>query len=165
MQEEIRRNIRDGSSSKTDDEENCDIAIKVKKGKGKASHSKVDFYHGCKNKYMTKFNCFHYHKLGHFATNCPVNKSKKKSSRGVVREALASQFKLEFSLIACMVSSMMGSVWYLYNGASLHMTGYKDLFSDSEDKDLYMHIENDDDENYSVIGLGTINFQREHGAP
>ena len=40
MQDEIRRNTKDGSSSKTDDEENCVVAIKARKGKGKASQSK-----------------------------------------------------------------------------------------------------------------------------
>ena len=79
-------------------------------------------------------------------------------------EALASQFELEFSLITCMVSSMMGSVWYLDSGTSFHMTGNKYLFSDLEEKDLQIHIEMGDDRKYNVSGLGTINFQREHGA-
>eukprot|EP00253_Pinus_taeda_P012744 PITA_12744 len=40
VQEEIRRNTRDGSSSKASDEENCALAVKAKKGKNKkASHS------------------------------------------------------------------------------------------------------------------------------
>eukprot|EP00253_Pinus_taeda_P020501 PITA_20501 len=39
MQEEIRRNTRDGSSSKDDDEENLALESKARKGKGKASHS------------------------------------------------------------------------------------------------------------------------------
>ena len=39
MQEEIRRSIRDGSSSKDDDEENLALASKARQGKGKASHS------------------------------------------------------------------------------------------------------------------------------
>jgi len=56
-----------------------------------------------------------------------------------------------------MVSSMMGRVWYLYIGASFHMTG-DELFSDLEEKDLHMHIEMGDDKRYSDIGLGTINF-------
>jgi len=43
-----------------------------------------------------KVKCFHFHDLGHVATNCPLKKSKKKSSRGVAREALASQFDLDF---------------------------------------------------------------------
>ena len=42
MQEEIRRSTRDGSSSKGDDEENCTLAAKAKKGKRKkASQSGV----------------------------------------------------------------------------------------------------------------------------
>lgn len=81
---------------------------------------------------MTKFKFFHCHELGHFATNSPLNKSKKKSSGGAVGEALTSKFEMEFSLIACMMSSNMGSVWYLYCGDSFHMTGNKDLFSDLE---------------------------------
>ena len=40
VQEEIRRNTRDGSSSKASDEENCALAAKAQKGKNKkASHS------------------------------------------------------------------------------------------------------------------------------
>ena len=48
MQEEIRRSTRDGSSSKHDDEENLDLVSKVRKGKGKASHSKLSSSHGGK---------------------------------------------------------------------------------------------------------------------
>ena len=35
VQEEIRRGIRDGSSSKNEDEENCALAAKERKWKGK----------------------------------------------------------------------------------------------------------------------------------
>lgn len=110
MQDEIRRNARDVSSSKTDDKEKCALAIKARKGKGKIFHSKLDSYHGGKKKDMLKFKCFHYHKMGHFATNCPLNKSKETSSGGTTSEAFNSQFELDFSLITCMVFSMMGSV-------------------------------------------------------
>ena len=113
MQEEIRRNTRDGSSSKTDDEENCALAIKAKKGKGKYSRSNLDSYHGGKKKDMMKVKWFHCHELDHFATNFPLKKSKKKSLGGATGEALASEFKLLFSLITFMVSSMIGSLWYL----------------------------------------------------
>ena len=60
-------------------------------------------------------------------------------------EALASQFELDFSLIACLVSSYMGLVSYLDSGASFHMMGDKELFSKLEEKDLQMHIEMGDD--------------------
>ena len=80
-------------------------------------------------------------------------------------EALASQFELDFTLITCMVSSMMGSVWYLESGASFHMTSNKDLFCNLEEKDLQMHIEMGDDGRYNATGLGTVTFQRELGSP
>ena len=57
MQDEIRRNTKDGSSSNTDDEENCALEIKERKGKGKISNSKSDSYHGGKKKDMTKVKC------------------------------------------------------------------------------------------------------------
>ena len=57
-----------------------------------------------------------------------------------------------------MVSSMMGSVWYLDSGASFYMTGDKELFSDQEEKDLQMDIKMGDDGKYNFTGLGTIIF-------
>eukprot|EP00253_Pinus_taeda_P008934 PITA_08934 len=165
MQDEIKRNTRDGSSSNNDDEENCALAIKARKGKGKISCSKSDSYHGGKKKDMTKVKLFHCHKMGHFATNYPLKKSKEKSSMGAAGGALASQFELDFSLIACMVYSVMGSVWYLDSGASFHMTGDKELFSELEEKDLKMHLEMGDDGKYSVTGVCTITFHRKHAAP
>ena len=57
-----------------------------------------------------------------------------------------------------MVSSALGYVWYLDSGASFHMMGDKDHFSDLEEKDLQMHIEMGDDARYSATGIGTITF-------
>eukprot|EP00253_Pinus_taeda_P008740 PITA_08740 len=45
------------------------------------------------------------------------------------------------------------------------MIGNKELFGDLEEKDLQMHIDMGDDRMCSITGLGTINFQREHGSP
>ena len=42
---------------------------------------------------------------------------------------MASQFELDFTLIAWMASTVMGSVWYFDFGASFHMTGCKYFFS------------------------------------
>jgi len=103
--------------------------------------------------------------MGDFSTNCPLKKSKDKSLVGAASDALASQFEFEFSLIECMVSSMMGSVWYLDSGASFHMTDNKELFSELEEKYLKMHIKMGYDGKYSVTGVGTITLQREHVPP
>eukprot|EP00253_Pinus_taeda_P008414 PITA_08414 len=163
--EEIKRRTRDGSSSKDDDEENMVLASKERKGKGKASHSKSNSSHGGKKGDNSKVRCFNCHKMGHYATNFPSKKPKKGSSKGSEDEALASKFKMDFTLIACMVSLMMGRVWYLDSGVAFHMTSDKILFSTLEEKDLKMCIEMGDDGRYSVLGVGMGAFQREHGAP
>ena len=53
----------------------------------------------------------------------------------------------------------MGSVWFLDNGASFHMTGDRDLFSYLDEKDLGVHIEMGDDGRYSATNIGTISFE------
>jgi len=78
---------------------------------------------------------------------------------------LASQFELDFTLISCMSSTIMGCMWYLYNSASFHMMGNIDLFNDLEEKDLQQNIEFGDDRRYSSTGIVTVTFQSEFGSP
>jgi len=51
------------------------------------------------------------------------------------------------------------------SGASFHMISDKSLFSTLEEKYLKMCIEMGHDEKFSVSGVGTVAFQREHGPP
>ena len=129
------------------------MAAKERKGKGKKFPSKCEAKG--KKQDLSKVKCFHYHEHGNFATNFPQKKNNNKFSGAIAREALASQFELGFSLIACLVSSYMGLVWYLDSGASFHMTREKKLFSDLEENDLQMHIEMGDDGRYSATEIGT----------
>jgi len=66
-----------------------------------SSHSKLDSSQGGKKKKMWNINCFHCHEFGHYATKCPQKKANKKElAVAAASEALASQFKLDFTLIA-----------------------------------------------------------------
>ena len=89
MQEEFRRNTRDGSSSQTYDEENFTLAAKEMKGKGKKSYSKSESRKEGKKRDMSKVKCFHYHEHGNYATNCPQKKKNTKASGSTASEDLA----------------------------------------------------------------------------
>ena len=103
---------------------------KAKKGKGKNSYSKFETGKEGKKRDMTKVNFFHCHDHGHYATNSPQKKKNNKKAPGATTgEALASQFELDFSLISCMTSTVMGSMRYFNSGAYFHMMGNKELFS------------------------------------
>lgn len=154
-----RLNTRDGSSTKHDYEENCALARKENKGKGKSSHSKSDSSQAGKKKDLLKSKCFHCHLLGHYATKFSHKMTNKKPSGGAVGEALALKFELDFTLIACTVTLVMGSVWYLDSGASFHMTGNKEFVSDSEVKDLQMHIKMGDDGRYRATDIDIVTFR------
>jgi len=96
---------------------------KVKKVKGKKSQSELESNEAGKMKDFSKIKCFHFHEFRHYATKCPHKKARKKASGGATGEDLASQFKLNFTLIACITNTIMRSVWYLDSGASFHMMG------------------------------------------
>ena len=64
LEEEFRRNTRDGSSSMHDDEEDCALVSKENKKKGKKIHSKSEAGEDGKEHNMSKVKCFHCHEYG-----------------------------------------------------------------------------------------------------
>jgi hypothetical protein len=91
VQEEFKRNTRDGSSSKCDDEEDCALTAKASKGKGKKFHSKSESK--VKKLDLSKVKCFHCHKHGHLATNCPQKRKNKTVVEAATGEAQLDQCK------------------------------------------------------------------------
>ena len=126
--------------------------------KGNKSQSKPESNQGAKKKYLSKIKCFNCHEFRHYATKCPHKKERNRTLGGGEGEAFASQFKIDFTLIACMVNTMMASMWYFDSCASIHMTKGREFFSDLEEKDLHMHIEMGDDGRYNTTKRGTITF-------
>ena len=63
VEEEIRRDTRDGSSSKNDDEEDCALVSKANKKKGKKFHSISKAGEYGKEHNMSKVKCFHCHEF------------------------------------------------------------------------------------------------------
>jgi len=100
-----------------------------------------------------------------YSTKCPHKKTSKKTSRGAISEALASQFELDFTLITCMAMTMMGSVWHLEGVSLFHMTGNTDFFTDLEEKDLEVHIEMGYHGRYNTTTVHAVTFKREMGSP
>lgn len=70
----------DGSSSKTNDEENCALVGREKKGHGKNSYSKSKTSKEGNKCHILKVKCFHYHDHGNYATNCPQKKKNNKKA-------------------------------------------------------------------------------------
>ena len=75
---EIRRGTRDGSSSQNEDEENCALATKARKGKGKKFPSKYEAK--SKTQDLSKVKCFHCHQHRNFTTNFPQKKKNKQAA-------------------------------------------------------------------------------------
>ena len=71
--------------------------------------------------------------MDHYAYQNKKNKDNQK--KHVVStpdvDEFASWFENEFSLIACLSSSVITKFWYIDNGAHCHMKGVKDCFSNS----------------------------------
>jgi hypothetical protein len=80
-------------------------------------------------------------------------------------DAFAARFEDEFSLLACLSTSMVIGTWYIDSGASCHMIGVREYFGNLKEYNAYVNILFGDNAKYKPTCKGTVRFQRESGKP
>jgi hypothetical protein len=124
VQEEIRiGQVGPSSSTHAEEEEGLALAGKAKGKKKKKG--------GKKNINFSKVKCFHCHKMGHFASQCPKRKKKNKPqmAASAAVDEFAKSFEEDFCFIACMYSAVVSNMWFVDSGASFHMTRHTKWFT------------------------------------
>jgi hypothetical protein len=108
--------------------------------------------------------------MRHYVVTCPEKKNKGKGKNVAASmeiDEFASQFDREFSFIVSLTTLVTPSsrIWYGDSGASRHMTGAKDQFTQFSEKRLNLEVELGDERIVKVVGVGTVSFQRESSPP
>ena len=62
-------------------------------------------------------------------------------------------------------STVPDAVWYIDSGASRHMTGVRDCFTEFSSSAVEMSVILGDDSVVRAVGTGTVGFERESQAP
>jgi hypothetical protein len=118
--------------------------------------------------------------MGHIAINCThskdqVRKGKYKIHHAHVAEdnepdqkrAKEDDSSEEYVLISALTGTdTHGSeTWLIDTGASKHMTGYKDSFSELVQKDSPHKVKLNDDYQYPIKGVGEVSYRLDSGKP
>eukprot|EP00253_Pinus_taeda_P031070 PITA_31070 len=157
IQNEIRKNHL-GATKQVEEDDNVALLARGKKGRAKKQASYVEA------------------------------KAKKKNKKGRDKpmtvsaeiESFLESFDQEFGFIACETTSAgssaiqvqrecaflatrraSSSIWYVDSGASRHMTGVREYFSELSEDDTDMEVVLGDDNIVGAVGVGTLTFDRE----
>jgi hypothetical protein len=114
---------------------------------------------------MSKVKCFACKKMGHYVGQCS-NRKKQGGTAATADGEFQAQFERECAFLICCISvETTPSIWYIDSGASSHMTGVRDHFTDLKEPEVRMEIVLGDDIIVKVVGRGTVTFQRESMPP
>ena len=80
-------------------------------------------------------------------------------------DAFVARFEDEFSLLACLSTSIVTGTWYIDSGASCHMTRVREYFNNLKEYNANFNIVLGDNAKYKPTRKGTVRFQRESGKP
>jgi hypothetical protein len=92
---------------------------------------------------MSKVKCFACQKMGHYAGQCPNRKKKKKGGTTTTtdEEEFTAQFERECAFIVCCSTvESPSNIWYIDSGASSHMSGVREHFTDLRDPEIRLEI-------------------------
>jgi hypothetical protein len=170
VQEENR--IGSGSTSQQhgeDGDENVALSAKSKKKtkKGPKGGDKQQQKGGEQKKDMSKVKCFACHKMGYYVGQCPNKKKKQIGTAASAKvDEFTSQFEREYSLLVSLSTvETPSSVLYIDSGASSHMSGVREHFTDLTESRVNLEIVLGNDTIVRAVGRGTISFQRESRPP
>ena len=143
---------------------------------------------------MSKVKCFACQKMGHYAGQCPNKKKKKNQHTAATTEidGFTVRFERYFSLFVgvgversssitsrdfenhmehsmivehSLSATTTSSTWYIDSGASNHMTGDRDMFTEMSESYLELEVVLGDDIVVRAVGRGTARFDRESMHP
>jgi hypothetical protein len=117
---------------------------------------------------MSKVKCFACNKMGHYVGQCPNRKKKKQggTTTSTEEDEFASQFEREMSLLVSLSTvETPSSVWYIDSGASSHMSGVREHFTDLTESGIKLEIVLGNNTIVRAAGRGTVSFQRELRPP
>jgi hypothetical protein len=173
IQEETRREAL-GGPQEDGDVENLALASQARKGKGKVrmntggdSSSQAGT-----GKDLSKVKCFHCHKKGHYASQCPERKkggNRMQPEVAASTRAQADEFAKKFEQTKFLLVSQtsLGTIsvgaWLIDSGATCHMTGARELFESFTESDSDVHVELGMGTKHAVKGSGIVPFQMESG--
>ncbi|KAL8087732.1 hypothetical protein AgCh_037766 [Apium graveolens] len=106
----------------------------------------------------SQFQCYNCNKFGHFSYECRAPKVEERSHFAAAKEDIGTAMFLTYKGD----EESKKNVWYLDSGASNHMTGHKELFTEIDDT-ISGEVTFGDSSKIPVKGKGTVTIMSKKG--